>query len=302
MDIGIALPQWGRHASPEAISRVAREAERLGYASVWVQERLLRPTHPRSGYGGVPGAPWPEPYRIVYDPIETLSYVASQTTRLKLGTSVLDALFHVPVVLARRLATLDRFSGGRVVVGLGQGWSEDEFITANVPPKRRGAGFEEFIRAMRAVWGPDPVSFAGRHYQIPESEIGPKPVQPGGPPILVGAFAPAAIERAARIADGLNPIAIGWDMLQDMVTRFRDAARAAGRDPSTLQFVVRANNQLSDAPLGNDRGPFSGNAQQIRDDLTRAEGMGLTHVFFDFGFVETPIDPQLRMLEQLAQR
>src|SRR4051794_10965226 len=192
MDLGIALPQWGKYASPAAIERVAMEAERMGYASVWVQERLLRPTHPRSGYGGMGDTPWPEAYRQVYDPIETLTFVAAKTRRVKLGTSVIDTLFHVPVVLGKRLATLDQFSGGRVIAGVGQGWSEDEFITSNVPMKRRGAGFEEFIQAMRAVWGPNPAKFEGRYYTIPESDIAPKPVQPGGPPILIGAFAPAA--------------------------------------------------------------------------------------------------------------
>ena len=102
MDLGIALPQWGKHASPEAIVQVAQAAERLGYASVWVQERLLRPLQPRTPYGGIPGMPIPEPYRTVYDPIETLTYVAAKTERIKLGTSVIDALFHVPVVLGRR--------------------------------------------------------------------------------------------------------------------------------------------------------------------------------------------------------
>jgi alkanesulfonate monooxygenase SsuD/methylene tetrahydromethanopterin reductase-like flavin-dependent oxidoreductase (luciferase family) len=187
-----------------------------------------------------------------------------------------------------------------VIVGLGQGWSEDEFATANVPPTRRGAGFEELIRALRAVWGPDPVEFSGRHYRIPPSEIGPKPVQPNGPPIIVGAFAPSAIERAARVADGLNPIAVDWDVLEDTVKRFRVAAEAAGRNPDSLRIVVRANALLSAQPMGSDRGPFSGSVQQIRDDLARASGIGLGHVFFDFGFVETPVEDQLRALEQLS--
>jgi probable F420-dependent oxidoreductase len=302
MELGIALPQWGKHASSEAIVQVAQTAERLGYASLWVQERLLRPTKPLSGYSGMPGQPWPEAYRTVYDPIETLTFVAARTDRIKLGTSVIDALFHVPVVLARRLATLDQFCGGRLIVGLGQGWAEDEFLTANVPPKRRGAGFEEFIAALRAVWGPDPVQFNGRHYRIPESDIGPKPVQPGGPPILVGAFAPAAVERAGRIADGLNPISVNWEILQGLVDGFREAARADNRNLNSLQIVVRANIQFSDQPMEPDRGPFSGSPDQIRADLERAGGMGLNHIFFDLGFAETPVEQQLRFLELLAPR
>lgn len=119
MELGIALPQFGRFASREAIGRVAEEAERLGYAALWVQERVLRPTTPRTPYGGVPGLAWPEPYALVYDPIETLSYVAAKTARIRLGTSVIDALYHPPVVMARRLATLDQLSAGRVIAGLG---------------------------------------------------------------------------------------------------------------------------------------------------------------------------------------
>ena len=124
----------------------------------------------------------PESYANVYDPLETLAYVAAKTERIRLGTSIIDVLFHAPVILARRFATLDNLSGGRLIAGLGQGYSPEEFAAANVPMSRRGAGFEEFIEAMRAAWGPDPVRFSGRFYEIPESQINPKPVQEGGPP------------------------------------------------------------------------------------------------------------------------
>ena len=157
MRLGVHLPVAGKGASPSIILQVAVEAERIGLDSVWSWERLMRPTVPIAlgGVGG-PVMDAPEAFGIVYDPIETLAYVAAQTSRITLGTSVLDALFQSPIILARRLATLDRFSDGRLVVGVGQGWMEQEFEAAGVSMKRRGAGFEEHILAMRAVWGPDP--------------------------------------------------------------------------------------------------------------------------------------------------
>src|SRR5712692_3095748 len=115
MELGIALPQFGRYASPAAIKTIATAAERLGYDTVWVQERLLRPTHPKQPYGGI--TPWPEFYKTVFDPIETLTYSAALTSRIRLGTSVINAPFHSPIILAKRLATLDQLSGGRLMVG-----------------------------------------------------------------------------------------------------------------------------------------------------------------------------------------
>jgi len=174
--VGIALPQYGTIASPETILRVAEEAEKMRLASLWVSDRMLLPTRPKETFDG---DPWPEIFATVYDPIEMLTFAAARTRKVKLGTSVVSALFQNPVTLARRFATLDRLSDGRAIAGIGQGDFRDEFEAANIPIKRRGRGFEEFARAMRAVWGPDPVSFTGDFYNIPESRIGPKPIQSG---------------------------------------------------------------------------------------------------------------------------
>jgi alkanesulfonate monooxygenase SsuD/methylene tetrahydromethanopterin reductase-like flavin-dependent oxidoreductase (luciferase family) len=203
--LGVHLPVAGGAASPESIARTALEAERIGLDSVWTWERLMRPTVPiaMGGRGG-PVMEAPETFGSVYDPIETLSYVAGKTSQISLGTSVLDALFQSPIILARRLATLDRLSGGRLIAGIGQGWMEQEFRAAGVSLRRRGAGFEEHLAAMRAVWGPNPVSFDGRFYHIPEAEIGPKAVRPTGPTLMVGAASPAAVERVGRLGLGLT--------------------------------------------------------------------------------------------------
>jgi probable F420-dependent oxidoreductase len=300
--LGISLPQFGSQATPEAITRVAKEAERIGLDSLWVNERILLPTKPRDQYGG---GPWPEQYALVYDPIETLTYAAAKTERIKLGTSVIIALFHVPVTLARRFASLDRLSGGRVLAGLGQGWSRDEFETSNVPIKRRGRGFEEFIAAMRAAWRPDPVSFSGEFYRIPEARIGPKPVQPGGPPVILGAYAPQAMVRAAKIADGIMPVVGSWtkfEVLRQIINSFRDAVRAAGRNLDRMNVVLRISGVIGEETAKEPRGLLTGSAEQIAGDLSKLGEIGVNHVFFDMNTAEVPVETQLRLVGRLQSR
>jgi probable F420-dependent oxidoreductase len=298
MDLGVTLPVSGPFATPESIVRVAREAESLGYAAVWTYERLLYPIGDVAQPGGPP-RPLPEVYVSTYEPIETLTYVAAATTRIRLGTSVVNAPFHVPVVLARRFATLDRLSGGRAIAGLGQGWMEQEFATANASRRLRGAGVEEFVAAMRAAWGPDPATFEGRHYRVPTSRINPKPLQPGGVPVLLGSLAPAAVERAARIADGLNPLAFSLEQLTGTVAAFLRAAERHGRDPSALRVIVRANVPITAGPRPADRRPFlGGSPAQIAEDLARVERLGVEQVLFS-DLASRTLDQHLERLAEL---
>jgi len=299
--IGIALPQYGTIASPESILHVAVEAERRGLASLWLSDRLLLPTNPKDSFDG---KPWPEIFATVYDPIETLTFVAAKTKNVKLGTSVVSALFQNPVALARRYATLDRLSGGRVIAGIGQGDFRDEFETANIPIKRRGRGFEEFVLAMRAVWGPDPVSFDGEFYKIPQSRIGPKPVQAGGIPLLLGAFAPKALDRAARISDGIMP-AIGRrdtvESLKEMLDSFRDGVRRAARNPEETMVVLNVHNTVGERNNTEQRPLLSGSPQQAASDLPKIEKLGINHIFFDMNYpAEVPLDMQLEQLGMLV--
>ena len=149
MELGISLPTSGALAAPANIAAVAKEAEQLGYAALWTYERLLRPIG-EVDQGGQK-VPMPEIYRTVFEPLETLSYVAALTGTIKLGTSIVNALMHPPVVLARRFATLDQLSGGRAIAGFGQGWLQEEFDTVGVPKQRMGAGFDEALEAIRAA-------------------------------------------------------------------------------------------------------------------------------------------------------
>lgn len=281
MELGVALPTSAPYASAESIARIAQEAESLGYTSLWTYERLL---YPIAGITRPDGSTQqlPEAYKSVYEPIETLSYVAARTQRVKLGTSIVNAPFQSPVLLARRFATLDRLSNGRVIAGLGQGWMEQEFATSNVSIKERGKRIEEYIEALRAIWGPDPVSYDGSFYHIPASKINPKPVQQGGIPILMGFNTLVAAKRAARLADIVNPIASTFEALESVVTTFRSAAREAGRNPSILKVIVRANVPITATPLPEDKRPFlGGSSEQIAQDLTRVQKLNVDEVFFN---------------------
>lgn len=298
MKLGLGLPHYSDEATPGKLVTFAQQAEALGYDSLWALERLLRPIAPQN----VPIEGWHPPryYANVFDPIETLTYIAAHTRSISLGTSVIDALFHVPVVLARRLSTLDHFSDGRLMVGLGQGWSVDEFQTANVPWRRRGNGFAEFIDALQATWSEDPVSFEGRFYRIPPSEVGPKPLQPGGPQILVGVMpgSDTATARAGRLGLGLHPMINDWEAFEHQIAIFR-AATPAGQTPGPM--VVRVNNPVTETPVDDTRRPpLSGSVDQIKDDFDRVVELGIEHVMWDLTGAHVPYEVQLRLLEPLV--
>lgn len=296
MKLGLVLPVAGYDTSPDLIIQVAEEAERMGLDSLWTADALLRPTAQPIDFGNGMRVEMPPETASQYEPLETLSYVAARTTRIELGTSAVVAIFQNPPALARRLATLDRLSGGRLVAGLGQGWIPQAFQVAGVSPKRRGAGFEEHLLAMRACWGPDPVRFEGRFYQIPESEIGPKPVRPDGPQLLLGAAGEAGVERAARLGVGLNPVFWSWDALTGMVEGFHRAGRAAGHEPGTLPIVLRVNGDITNQSSG-ERRPLTGPVDEVAKDLDQLRAAGVDHVFW--GMFATDPESQLDAMRRL---
>ena len=157
-------------------------------------------------------------------------------------------LYHNPVMLARRVSTLDVLSGGRVRLGLGRGWSKDESDVLGVQMKGRGARAGEFVQVLKAVWASDPVEFDGKYYTLPTSNISPKPVQKPHPPIYMAAFAPAALNRTARLAEGWTPGGIPVDGMKQMFDGVKQMAEEARRHPTQLELVVRANMEISDKP------------------------------------------------------
>ena len=284
MKIGFALPNIGPAANAEAVAKVAQRAEALGYDSLWTIERLLWPVKPQTPYPATPDGSLPEGYKHSLDPVEALTYAAALTKRIGLGTSVLDIPYYNPITLARRLTTLDYLSNGRLRVGLGLGWSKDEMDATGADMTKRGAMADEFLQVLKAIWTTTPVEFRGKFYTVPKSFIGPKPVQKPHPPIYMAAFAPAALKRVATMTDGWNPTGIPAEGMAQMFGAIKQMAKDAGRDPSSLAMIVRANLSITEKPLGKDRAIFSGTLEQIKEDTAACKKIGASEVHFDITF------------------
>jgi probable F420-dependent oxidoreductase len=281
MRIGFAIPNIGPIGTLQSVKIVAERAEALGYQSLWTIERLLYPVNPQAPYPATPDGKLPEPYKHVLDPLDVLTFAAAHTQTVTLGTSVLDIPYYNPVTLARRLTTIDILSNGRLCVGLGLGWSPDEMQATGADIKKRGAMADEFLEVLKAIWTTNPVEYNGKFYRIPASYISHKPVQKPHPPILLAAFAPPAMERLAKLADGWNPVGMPAHVIAQMFAGLKEMARAAGRDPSKLQLIVRANVEISPTPLGDKRLPFTGTVEQIKGDIAAHREIGAHELFFD---------------------
>jgi probable F420-dependent oxidoreductase len=211
MRLGIHLPHIGQKASAAAIRRAAEQAEALGFADVWVSEHIILPRDRM----------YP-PSAVFWDPVLTLTWAAAYTSRVGLGTSVLVLPMRHPLPLAKELATLQNLSGGRLILGAGVGWLEDEFAALGVPFRERGRRMDEGIALMRAVWQDDPVSFAAKTIPavVDDMRMLPRPEQPI--PIWIGGTSEPALQRALKL-DGWHGSRATPEQAAPIVKRLREA-------------------------------------------------------------------------------
>jgi probable F420-dependent oxidoreductase len=266
------------------VKTVAQRAEALGYHSLWTVERLLWPVTPKTPYPATPDGSLPEEYKHSLDPLDTLTFAAAYTSTIKLGTSVLDIPYYNPVLLTRRLTTIDYLSKGRLRVGLGVGWSQDEMDAAGADMKVRGARADEFLHVMKTIWMNDPAEHHGKFFHLPKSHIGPKPVQKPHPPIYLAAYTPAAMKRVATMADGWNPAGVPIEGMAQMFAAIKQMAEQAGRNPSELKMIVRANMTITPRPIESNRFVFVGSVEQIKEDLAACEKIGADETFLEPAF------------------
>ena len=220
------------------LPRLAERVEALGFESLFLPEHPVIPERFESEYPG--GGPLPDEYRMMVDPYVGLAAAAGATRRIRLGTSISLILERRPLLAAKAIATLDRVSHGRVVLGIGSGWLREEGDVFNVDWDRRGAQMREFVAAMKACWTDEVSSFNGRYVRFPEVIVEPKPVQRPHPPILIAGELALAAGRAAEWGNGWMPRYL-WstpEMVEDGRRRMEEAWRERGRDPATIDITL----------------------------------------------------------------
>jgi probable F420-dependent oxidoreductase len=225
---------------------ICRSAEAAGFESLWGGEHVILPDAIASKYPYTADGKMPaEPDTPIPDPLIWLAFAAAAAPTMRLGTCILIVPQRNPLILAKELATLDQLSGGRVELGLGVGWMKEEFDALGVDWARRGARNDEYIAAMRALWAGPHAEFHGEFVDFDPATCSPRPVN-GDIPILVGGDSDAAVRRAVKIADGYFPGEGDFDRLGALITRVRQGAEDAGRDPDSIEINAMFAAQMAD--------------------------------------------------------
>ena len=243
------------------LPRLAERVEALGFESLFLPEHPVIPEQFDSPYPG--GGPLPDEYRMMVDPFVGLAAAAGATRSLRLGTSISLILERRPLLAAKTIATLDRVSHGRVVLGIGSGWLREEGDVFNVDWERRGSQMREFVAAMKACWTEEVSSFDGRYVRFPEVIVEPKPVQQPHPPILVAGELALAARRAAEWGSGWMPRYL-WstpEMIEEGRRRMEQAWRECGRDRATIDITLFG-------------------CRRDRDEIARWGNAGVTRILF----------------------
>jgi probable F420-dependent oxidoreductase len=291
MKIGLRLPQTGKNATRENIIHLAQEAEDAGFDSLWDLERLIWPVNPQNPYPETKDGKFPEDWQYIFDPLETLTFVAAITDNIALGTSIIDILFHNPVILARRFATLDVLSKGRGIAGFGISWSKDEYQVSNIPFKDRAKRADECVQIVKKIWTDDVVEFKGKYYNIQASKIGPKPIQKPHPTICLGGYSQNTFARIANHANGwICVVRNSLDEVKSNINKIKDECYKINRDPKDIHTAAILYPNVTDSGYTDkqmqgkrqQRHYLSGSIDQVGEDLQEIKKAGIDHVILNY--------------------
>jgi probable F420-dependent oxidoreductase len=294
MDFGVATVTRGECSSREGYIAVAEAAERLGFGFISVNDHLVVPRDIASRYPYSESGEWAaRTAGECLDQLATLAFLAGRSERLRLLTSVMVVPQRQPVLTAKMLATIDVLSRGRLIVGCGVGWLEEEFQALGAPPfAERGRATDEFLDAMKTLWTEEAPKFTGRHVHFEDIVFAPKPVARPHPPIWIGGESAVALKRAVRVGDGWYPASNNPQHRLDTparlaagVAELRRTAEVAGRHPGSIDvgyLVLWPVEWTTQTMADGARRMFTGSSADMAADATALAKAGVRHVALTF--------------------
>ncbi|MGE0827382.1 MAG: LLM class F420-dependent oxidoreductase [Candidatus Binatia bacterium] len=239
MKFGIVPINLHKFTDPAVLIPFVQRAEALGYESVWTAEHVIIPKSYTSVYPYNPSGKLPFPAdAAIIDPLVALTFIASATTRLRLGTGVNILPQMSPLYLAKWASSLDHLSRGRFMLGVGIGWLREEFEAIGVPFAKRGKRADEYLQALKAVWSGEEVHYQGEFVHWHGFMMRPRPAQPGGVPLIIGGISPAAIRRTVRYGDGWYVVAKDPDEYRDRMRALAEECSRQGRNIEELEITA----------------------------------------------------------------
>jgi probable F420-dependent oxidoreductase len=285
MKFGVFLPVSGRAASRATLMQAAQQAERLGYDSVWSADRIIIPWEIKTTYPYSKEATFiVPPDRPFFEPLTCLAFLAGCTEKIMLGMSVMVMPYRHPLYWAKIATTIDQLSNGRLVMGVGVGWMQEEFEAMGAPFKERGHVSDEQLRLLERLWTDEHISFHGDHYNFDDIAFSPKPFQKPRIPIWVGGEGKLAQRRAGTYGDAWFPyfVRITPKDLSERFENVRRVAREAGRDPDQIAFACCLPIELTETNVPQEEDYLKGTTEQIREALKKFQEVGVAHIGLQF--------------------
>jgi probable F420-dependent oxidoreductase len=317
MKIGFNAPVAGPLAQPETLTRICASGEAMGFDFATFSDHVVIPTtiNARYPYSETGEFPTGSAAAGRHEQLTEIAFVAAKTSRLRLVSSVMVVPHRPAVLCAKILSTIDVLSGGRLTVGIGAGWLQEEFEAIGAPPfAARGAVTDEYLQAFRVLWSQEDPRFSGEHVKFAGIVFAPKPVQKPGPPIWVGGESGPALRRTARFGDAWYPIGTNPAHPLDSLARYRagiarlrKAIADAGRDPASVGLAYRVAKHGEEVPRkasDGERRLFSGSAADIAADLRDLRDLGVTDIDFSFpgASAEALLDAMKRFRDDVVSR
>lgn len=268
MKIGVTMLTYGPQVSPENLTSWGVLAEQLGFQFLLLTDHVTSPPQITANF--------PPPF---YEPFTTLAWLAGRTSTIELGTTVAVLPYRHPLNTARIVASIDRFSGGRFIFGVGIGWSKQEYAALGLDFARRGRVTDEYLECVLAHWQQPTVAFHGAHADYADISTEPAPLR--RPPVWVGGLADAALRRTARFGDAWHPYGLGAAALRERLPALRRAAERAGRSELPTLAPRIALHPTEHPVEGPDRVPGHGTLEQIHADIAELADLGVSHLLLD---------------------